>query len=73
MSMEDFPKRLPHKLRQIRERTGLTPHEFAQQVSAQDGTDIAASCAFFNLNVNCSADGNMMRIDALTWIHGALR
>jgi DNA-binding transcriptional regulator YiaG len=34
-SLSKFPKRLPEKLKQIRERAGLTPQEFAPHVQAQ--------------------------------------
>jgi hypothetical protein len=37
---KDFPIKLPEKLRQIRERTGLTPEEFAPHVNAEDGNVI---------------------------------
>lgn len=36
----DFPKRLPEKLRAIRERTGLTPAELAPRVHAPNGAAI---------------------------------
>lgn len=32
-----FRKKLPEKLKQIRERAGLTPEEFAPHVHAKDG------------------------------------
>ena len=33
-------KKLPEKLKEIRERTGLTPEEFAPRVNAKDGKAI---------------------------------
>lgn len=36
----DFPKRLPEKLRAIRERSRLTPAEFAPHVHALNGAAI---------------------------------
>jgi DNA-binding XRE family transcriptional regulator len=39
-SLPKFPQKLPEKLKQIRERTGLTPEEFAPQVNAKDGEAI---------------------------------
>ena len=41
-NLPKFPQKLPEKLIQIRERSGRTWDEFAQQVNARDGTDIAA-------------------------------
>jgi len=41
-SLPKFPQKLPIKLIQIRERAGSTWSEFAQQVNARDGTEIAA-------------------------------
>lgn len=38
----DFPKRIPEKLRTIRERLGLTPDEIAFQVGAKTGAEILA-------------------------------
>lgn len=38
--MTDFPKKLPEKLKQIRERTGLSPEDFAPRVKAMDGATI---------------------------------
>lgn len=38
----DFPKRIPEKLRTIRERLGLTPDEIAFQVGARTGAEIVA-------------------------------
>jgi hypothetical protein len=38
--MEDLPKRLPEKLKQIRERTRLLPDDFAPHVKAKDGDAI---------------------------------
>lgn len=37
-----FPKRLPEKLRIIRERLGLTPDEIAPKVGARTGAEILA-------------------------------
>ena len=39
-SNSKFPKKLPEKLKQIRERTGLTPEEFAPRVNAKDAKAI---------------------------------
>jgi hypothetical protein len=39
-SLPKFPQKLPGKLKQIRERTGLAPEEFAPQVKAKDGKAI---------------------------------
>ena len=36
-TLPEFPKKLPEKLKQIRQRTGLTPEEFAPHVHAKDG------------------------------------
>ena len=36
----EFPQKLPEKLKQIRERSGLTPDEFAPRVNAKDGKAI---------------------------------
>lgn len=36
-SLPKFRKKLPEKLKQIRERAGLTPEEFAPHVHAKDG------------------------------------
>ena len=38
--MQDFPKKLPEKLRLIRERMGLSPDAFAFRVGAKDGEAI---------------------------------
>lgn len=40
MSAQDFPKRLPEKLKVIREQSGLTLEEFAPHVNAKDGKAI---------------------------------
>ena len=37
-----FPKRLPEKLKTIRERLGLTPDEIAPKVGAKTGAEILA-------------------------------
>lgn len=37
-----FPKRIPEKLKTIRERLGLTPDEIAPRVGARTGTEILA-------------------------------
>ncbi|HJP90758.1 MAG TPA: hypothetical protein VJ875_02310 [Pyrinomonadaceae bacterium] len=42
MSTADFPKRLPEKVRQIRERYRLTPDQMAPHVHAKDGAAISA-------------------------------
>jgi DNA-binding XRE family transcriptional regulator len=39
-SLPKFRKKLPEKLKQIRERAGLTPEEFAPHVHAKDGKAI---------------------------------
>ena len=36
-NLPKFSQKLPEKLKQIRERTGLTPEEFAPHVKAKDG------------------------------------
>lgn len=38
----DFPKRIPEKLKAIRERLGLTPDELAPEVGARTGSEILA-------------------------------
>ena len=38
----DFPKRLPEKLRAIREHLGMTPDQLADFVGAETGAEIAA-------------------------------
>ena len=38
----DFPKRIPEKLKAIRERLGLTPDEIAPKVGARTGAEILA-------------------------------
>lgn len=40
--LHDFPKKLPEKLRRIRERTELSPDEFAPYVGAESGADITS-------------------------------
>lgn len=42
MSAPDFPKRLPEKLKTIRERLGLTPDQLADFVGARNGAEILA-------------------------------
>lgn len=37
-----FPKRIPEKLKAIRERLGLTPDEIAPKVGAKTGAEIVA-------------------------------
>jgi transcriptional regulator with XRE-family HTH domain len=37
-----FAKRIPEKLKAIRERLGLTPDEIAKQVGAKNGAEIVA-------------------------------
>lgn len=39
-NLPEFPQKLPGKLKQIRERSGLTPEEFATRVNARDGKAI---------------------------------
>ena len=41
-NVPQFPQKLAEKLIQIRERSGRTWAEFAQEVNARDGTEIAA-------------------------------
>ena len=36
-NLPEFPQASPEKLKQIRERSGLTPEEFAPHVHAEDG------------------------------------
>lgn len=38
----EFPKRIPEKLKTIRERLGLTPDEIAPKVGARTGAEIIA-------------------------------
>ena len=38
----DFPKRIPEKLKAIREHLGLTPDEIALRVGARTGAEILA-------------------------------
>ena len=38
----EFPKRIPEKLKAIRERLGLTPDEIAPKVGARTGAEILA-------------------------------
>ena len=40
--MPPFPKRIPEKLKAIRERLGLTPNEIAERVGAKNGAEIVA-------------------------------
>jgi DNA-binding XRE family transcriptional regulator len=40
-TLPEFPKKLSEKLKQIRQRTGLTPEEFAPHVNAKDAKAIA--------------------------------
>ena len=42
MSTADFPKRLPEKLKAIREHLALTPDELAPLVGARTGAEILA-------------------------------
>lgn len=42
MSTEDFPKRVPEKLKLIRERLGFTPEQIAGFVGAKDGAEIVS-------------------------------
>jgi hypothetical protein len=42
MSTEDFPKRIPEKLKKIRERLGMTPAQIAPFVGAKTGAEILA-------------------------------
>ena len=42
MSAPDFPKRLPEKLKTIRERLGMTPNQVAPFVGAENGAEIEA-------------------------------
>lgn len=42
MSTVDFPKRLPEKLKTIRERLGFTPDQIADFVGARSGAEIIA-------------------------------
>lgn len=42
MSTADFPKCLPKKLKQIRERLGFTPDQIADFVGARNGAEILA-------------------------------
>lgn len=37
-----FPKRIPEKIKTIRERLGLTPDEIAPKVGAKTGAEILA-------------------------------
>lgn len=39
-NLPKVPKKLPAKLKQIRERSGLTPEEFAPRVNAKNGKAI---------------------------------
>jgi DNA-binding XRE family transcriptional regulator len=40
--LPDFPKRIPEKLKAIRDRLGLTPDELAPRVGARNGAEIIA-------------------------------
>lgn len=40
--MSDFPKRIPEKLKAIRERLGMTPVQIAPFVGAKNGAEIVA-------------------------------
>ena len=42
MSTADFPKRLPEKLKLIRERLAMTPDQLAAFVGAKTGAEILA-------------------------------
>ena len=42
MSAPDFPKRLPEKLKTIRERLAFTPDQLAAFVGAKNGAEILA-------------------------------
>ena len=42
MSSEQFPKRLPEKLKTIRERLAMTPDQLAPFVGAKNGAEILA-------------------------------
>ena len=42
MSTADFPKRLPEKLKLIRERLAMTPDQLAAFVGAKSGAEILA-------------------------------
>jgi transcriptional regulator with XRE-family HTH domain len=42
MSTEDFPNRLPEKLKAIREQLGMTPDQLADFVGARTGAEILA-------------------------------
>jgi DNA-binding XRE family transcriptional regulator len=41
-NLPPFPKRIPEKLKAIRERLALTPDEMAQRVGARNGAEIVA-------------------------------
>ena len=41
LDLPKYPQRLAEKLKQIRQRTGLTPEEFAPQVNAKDGKAVS--------------------------------
>lgn len=41
-NLPPFPKRIPEKLKTIRERLGLTPDEIALKVGARTGAEILA-------------------------------
>lgn len=40
--LPDFPQRLPEKVKQIRERLGMTPDEIASFGGAKNGAEIVA-------------------------------
>jgi hypothetical protein len=40
--LQDFPQRLPEKLKAIRERLGLSPNDLAPFVGAKTGAEILA-------------------------------
>ena len=42
MTTQNFPKRLPEKLKTIRKRLGMTPDQIAPFVGAKNGAEIVA-------------------------------
>ena len=42
MTTADFPKRIPEKLKTIRQRLGLTPDQIADFVGARNGAEVLA-------------------------------
>jgi len=42
-NLPPFPKRIPEKLKTIRERLGLTPDEIAPMVGARTGAEVPVS------------------------------